>query len=66
MSSDTNLISIRRTFNELATASKTLPIGVKQKQEGEGEREGKREKEREREKVRQRDGTTGRLGRQRE
>lgn len=62
MSSDTNLISIRRTFNELATASKTLPIGVKQKQEGERERR----KKREREKVRQRDGTTGRLGRQRE
>lgn len=57
MSSDTNLISIRRTFNERATESKTLPIGaqanVARDRDGETERDGESE---------QRDGTTGRAG----
>lgn len=65
MSSDTNLISIRRTFNELATASKTLPIGVKQRQkerERESKREGKSEGETEAE--RRDNWSAGQAGRQ--
>lgn len=65
MSSDTNLISIRRTFNELATASKTLPIGVKQKQR-ERERESGTEREGETEAERRDNWSAVQAGRQRE